>query len=66
MRFFFVVILLSISFRQNAQLLLARDNLTVYENGATLEMPWAGGINYANVSNCDLDNDGIKDLVVTI
>lgn len=64
MRFFFVVILLSISFRQNAQLLLARDNLTVYENGATLEMPWAGGINYANVSNCDLDNDGIKDLVV--
>jgi hypothetical protein len=43
---------------------LARDTLTVYENGKVLKMPWANGINYANASNIDLDGDNVKDLVM--
>lgn len=52
-------------FKQSlAQLLVARDSITVIENNYVLKMPWAGGINYSNVSNMDLNFDGKKDLVV--
>lgn len=46
------------------QLATARDTLTVIENGKVLKMPWANGINYCNVSNLDMNYDGIKDLVI--
>ena len=47
-----------------AQLLVARDTITVIENNYVLKMPWANGINSSNVSNMDLNYDGKKDIVV--
>ncbi|MDP1800369.1 MAG: T9SS type A sorting domain-containing protein [Bacteroidota bacterium] len=47
-----------------AQLLVARDTITVIENNYVLKMPWANGVNSSNVSNLDLNFDGIKDVVV--
>lgn len=46
-----------------AQLLVARDTISVIENNYVLKMPWANGINCSNVSNIDLNFDGKKDLV---
>jgi hypothetical protein len=41
------------------------DNILVLEkNGDTLDFPWAGGINSAQISNIDLNHDGIEDLFV--
>lgn len=48
----------------NAQLPVARDTISVLENGKVLKMPWANGLNYANASNIDLNNDNVKDLVI--
>jgi len=45
------------------QLLLSRDTITVIENNYVLKMPWANGLNYANVSTIDLNLDGKKDVV---
>jgi hypothetical protein len=56
--------MITLGFRLTAQLSVARDTLPVIENGYVLKMPWAGGINYANVGSLDLDQDGKKDLVV--
>jgi len=64
-RFFiglFVFLLTGNGFAQ--QLATARDTITVIENGKTLKMPWANGINYSNASNLDVNYDGIKDLVL--
>jgi len=57
----FICLLVKIS---AAQLPIARDTITVIENGYVLKMPWANGINYSNVSNLDLNADGKKDLVL--
>lgn len=46
-----------------SQVQLGRDTICVIENGYTLKMPWANGINYANFSNIDLNFDGKKDIV---
>jgi len=40
------------------------DTIPVYENGDTLKFPWAGGHNYSQFSDVDLNLDGIKDLFV--
>jgi hypothetical protein len=45
------------------QLPIVRDTITVIENGYVLKMPWANGLNYANVSSIDVNRDGKKDLV---
>jgi hypothetical protein len=47
----------------SAQLAVARDTISVIENGYVLKMPWANGINFANMSNIDFNGDGKKDLV---
>lgn len=47
-----------------AQLPVARDTITVFENGKVLRMPWGNGFNSSNVSTIDLNNDGKKDLVL--
>jgi hypothetical protein len=64
----FWILCFSVLFRLMAlhaqQLAVARDTLCVMENGKVLKMPWANGINYSNLSNLDLNFDGIKDLVV--
>src|ERR1043166_9525734 len=46
-----------------AQLFVARDTITVIENGAALKMPWANGLNFSNLSNIDLNYDGRMDVV---
>jgi len=60
----FLILFVLASFWVKAQLPVARDTLTVLENGKVLKMPWANGINYANASNIDLNNDNVKDLVI--
>ncbi len=50
--------------RTSAQLLIARDTITVIENGRVLKMPWANGINFTNASSLDLNGDGKKDIVL--
>ncbi len=65
MRIFYSIILfLFILTNCFAQLPIGRDTLTVIENGNTYSLAWAGGINSSNVSNIDLNFDGIKDVVV--
>jgi hypothetical protein len=63
MRYLFFLLLLAFSFTGNAQLAVARDTITVFENGKVLKMPWANGLNFANLSNCDVNGDNIKDLI---
>ena len=52
------------TFSISAQLPVARDTITVIENNYVLKMPWANGINFANVSALDVNGDNVKDLVV--
>ncbi|MBL7884595.1 MAG: T9SS type A sorting domain-containing protein [Bacteroidia bacterium] len=40
------------------------DSIPVKINGNSLTNPWAGGINFAQVSTIDMDLDGIKDLFI--
>ena len=61
---FFIYILLLATKLSLAQLLVARDTISVIENNYVLKMPWANGVNSSNISNMDLNFDGKKDLVV--
>jgi hypothetical protein len=63
MRFIPVIALLHAA-TMCAQLPVTKDTITVFENGRVLKMPWGNGLNYSNVSNCDLNGDGRKDLVL--
>ena len=40
------------------------DSIQVKLNGSFLKFPWAGGLNFVQVSNIDMNMDGIKDLFV--
>jgi len=40
------------------------QSIPVEENGKILKMPWAGGLNSAQINTMDLNGDGIQDLVV--
>ena len=40
------------------------SNIPVTESGVLLENAWAGGMNFCQYSDIDLDLDGTKDLVV--
>lgn len=40
------------------------DSIEVYANSQQLLNPWAGGINFTQVSEIDLDMDGVNDLFV--
>src|ERR1035437_1219463 len=51
-------------FNCSAQSLRRTDTIPVYENGDTLKFPWVGGHNYVQVSEIDINQDGIKDLFV--
>jgi hypothetical protein len=63
-RFQFLVLCLFGSCFAFAQLPLVRDTITVIENTKVLKMPWANGLNFANVSALDVNNDGVNDLVI--
>jgi hypothetical protein len=58
------IFLLFFCFNNYAQLFVAHDTINVIENGKSLRLAWAGGINYSNISNIDLNFDGKKDVVV--
>lgn len=40
------------------------DYMPVLKDGNYLEFPWAGGLNSAQISDADINNDGRKDLVI--
>jgi len=40
------------------------NNIEIYHNNQLLKLPFAGGLNSPQFSDIDLDNDGLKDLVV--
>ena len=40
-----------------------RQSIPVVENGRTLSLPWAGGLNSVHFSEIDLDLDGVPDLL---
>jgi hypothetical protein len=65
MRKFFFIIYCFILFIESikAQLPVGRDTFSVYENGKLLKMPLGGGLNFCNLSNIDLNLDGIDDVV---
>lgn len=37
-------------------------NIPVTSQGASLDLAWAGGINFVHISDVDIDGDGLKDL----
>jgi hypothetical protein len=58
-------VLFSLSFSSNAQFSFERSNhINLLFAGNPLSMPWAGGLNYAQFSEIDMDFDGRMDLFV--
>ena len=58
-------ILTLISFQTYAQFGFTNiDSVDVIKNTLTLKYPWAGGIDYAQLSNIDLNQDGVQDLFI--
>src|SRR3990172_2656333 len=53
-----------VTFNSFAQHYTRTDTIAVYVNSDTLKFPWAGGHNYCQFSDVDLNFDGIKDLFV--
>jgi hypothetical protein len=64
MRLVFLSLVLFVHLSGKAQLWIGMDTISVDENNYILKMPWAGGINAATFSNCDVNFDGKNDLVV--
>lgn len=65
MRTIFFSFFILVSFAMNAQIQFVRnDSVPVMVNSQTLLFPWAGGINFAQFSEIDLDQDGTMDLFV--
>ncbi len=64
MRSLFLSLVLLIHLSGKTQLLVGIDTISVRENNYCLKLPWAGGINAATFSNCDINYDGKNDLVV--
>ncbi len=62
-RIVFIVLVMLFSHVLNAQMMVYRDTVPVYENNAKLSMPWAGGINFSSFTQIDLNSDGKKDIV---
>ncbi|MBL0036058.1 MAG: T9SS type A sorting domain-containing protein [Flavobacteriales bacterium] len=63
MKHTFLLPLLLIATPASAQFALEYDgSAPVIRNGSPLQMAWAGGLNYPQFSDIDLDQDGDKDL----
>lgn len=61
----FFLLFVSITSFVNAQFGFERlSYIDVIEEGETLKFPWAGGMDYCQFSNIDLDFDGVNDLFV--
>lgn len=57
-----VLLLLAVSVANAQWDLTFQGGVPVVRNGAPLAMPWAGGINFVQISDIDLNGDGLKDL----
>lgn len=55
---------LSVSFAQTPYTFTRYDSIVVKFNTDTFDLAWAGGINFAQFSNIDLNFDGYQDLYV--
>lgn len=67
MRFCLFFIFTTLSFFQNAvaqHSMFQRLSFPVYQDGKAIRFPFAGGINAAQLSAADLNQDGVEDLVV--
>ena len=64
--FIIIAFILTFSSKSQAQLYFNRtDTITVQlANGTIMKNPWAGGLNFLQVSDIDLNYDGIMDLFV--
>lgn len=59
----FIFIFIFIVFSANAQPYFVRhDSIKVKINGNDIDNPWAGGLNFIQISNIDLNLDGTDDL----
>lgn len=63
LHFLILVLLINSSVKLNAQLPVGLDTITVLENSKVLRSPWAGGLNFCEFSQVDLDLDGKNDIV---
>ena len=63
---FFLLLFAGLSIQLQAQTLkfLHGRGPTVEVGADTLDLPWAGGLNYAQVNTLDINNDGTADLLV--
>jgi hypothetical protein len=65
MRYFLLILITFFTFSSYTQFQFNfNDSLRVLKNGVELKLPWAGGLNYAQVSDLDVDFDGDLDLLV--
>jgi hypothetical protein len=62
--FFFSILISSVSFLRAQVQFVRYDSIPVTVNSQSLLYPWAGGINFAQISDIDLNQDGIMDLFV--
>lgn len=64
-RFLFLLLInCLIPFLGSSQVMQLKNDITVTANGSVQINAWAGGFNNAQFSSIDLDNDGLKDLLV--
>lgn len=62
---YYSIILLLGSMRSTAQVVLPfEDNVPITIGDVPLGLAWAGGVNYAQVGQLDVDRDGLKDMVL--
>ena len=60
-----LLVLMLVALRTYAQFTYTIDQTVPVEaNGNTLSMPWAGGLNAAQVNTIDLNGDNKQDLVI--
>lgn len=61
----FISLFLLTSFSLKAQFgFVYNDSIVVFRGGEMLKLPWAGGLNYTQVSDFDYDFDGDADLLL--
>ena len=59
-----ITVLLNVSFVNSQFQFNYNDSINVKYLGANMDMPWAGGLNFSQFSEIDVDFDGDMDLFV--